>query len=191
MSEEPPPEVARSELLLRTPVFEVFRDTLRAAAGGEVARDVVRHPGAVALIAIDDDGRWLLVRQYRHPARKQLLEVPAGTLEPGETPETTAARELREETGFAAGSLVRVGGTWSVPGFCDEYMHYYLATSLRHDPLPQDDEEISALVTMTFDELLAAIDDGAVEDAKTLVAVTLWHRHEQRWQEAQRGASGP
>ena len=182
MSEQTPlPEVTDSELLLRAHVFEVVRSSVRFPDGREVERMVVRHPGAVALIAIDGEGRWLLVRQYRHPTGQELLEIPAGTLEPGEEPHATAARELREETGFAAASLERIGGAWTAPGFCDEYMHFYLATSLRPDPLPQDEDEgISAPVAMTFDELQAAIDDGAIEDGKTLAAVTLWRRYTER-----------
>ena len=175
------PAVTRSEVLLRAPVFEVVRDTLRFPDGHDAERVVVRHPGAVALVAVDGEGRWLLVRQYRHPATRALLEIPAGTLAPGETPEQTAARELREETGFAAGSLERLGGAWMTPGFCSEYIHFFLATSLRPDPLPQDDDEqLSAPVAMTLDQLLSAVDEGAVEDAKTMVAITLWERRRSR-----------
>ena len=176
----PLPEVTDSEVVLSARLFDIVRATIRFPDGRDVERMVVEHPGAVAMIAIDGSGRWLLVRQYRYPTRKELLEIPAGTLEPGEDPAETAARELREETGFAAGSLERIGGTWSAPGFCTEYMHFYLATSLRPDPLPQDDDEhISAPIAMTFDDVLAAIDDGAIEDAKTLVAVTLWERRRE------------
>ena len=175
------PEVVDSEVLLRGRVFDVVRATIRFPDGSEAEREIVRHPGAVALIAIDDAGRWLLVRQYRHPAGRQLLEIPAGTLEPGEEPRDTAARELREETGFAAGSLELIGESWMAPGFCTEFMRYYLATSLRPDPLPQDhDEHISEPVAMSFEDLLAAIDEGTIEDAKTLAAVTLWQRHRLR-----------
>ena len=175
------PTVTGSEVLLRSRVFDVVRDAVRFPDGHEAERVVVRHPGAVALVALDGEGRWLLVRQYRHPAGRALLEIPAGTLEPGETPRETAARELREETGFAAGSLERLGGTWMTPGFCSEYIHFFLATSLRLDPLPQDDDEqISAPVAMTIDQLLSAVDEGAVEDAKTVVAMTLWQCHRAR-----------
>lgn len=180
MSDEPSlPELIASEIVLRAHVFNVVRDTIRFSDGHEAERVVVEHPGAVAIVAIDDAGRWLLVRQYRHPARKELLEIPAGSREPDEAPAVTAARELREETGFAADSLERLGGVWSLPGFCSEYMHYYVATSLRRDPLPQDaDEYISTPVAMSFEQVLAAIDEGAIEDAKTIVAAMLWQRHQ-------------
>ena len=177
-SEPAPPEIISSELVLRSQLFDVVDDRLRLADGREIARISVEHPGAVAIVAIDDQGRWLLVEQYRHGARKRLLEVPAGGREQGESPEATAAREIREETGFAADSIVRLGGAWSAPGFLTEYMHYFLATGLRRDPLPQDDDEdISAPLRMSYEEVLAAIDDGTIEDAKTIVAAMLWQRH--------------
>jgi ADP-ribose pyrophosphatase len=171
------PEVIRSELIHRTPVFDVIGARLRFPDGREVDRAVVEHPGAVAIVALDAQGRWLLVTQYRHPARQRLLEIPAGTLEPGEAPDATAHRELREEIGCAAGALERLGGAWMAPGFTSEYIHYYLATDLRHDPLDGDeDEDLSEPIPMTLDELLGAIDRGEIEDAKTLVAVTLFQR---------------
>ncbi|MEX2373826.1 MAG: NUDIX hydrolase, partial [Dehalococcoidia bacterium] len=127
---------------------------------------------------IDEDGRWLLVRQYRHPTGATLLEVPAGTRNEGEPPEATAAREVREETGYAAGSLVRLGGTFTAPGFCSEYLDYYLATDLSHDPLPQDEDEyLSAPVRLTLEEVYAAVDAGEIQDAKTLSALLLFEGH--------------
>lgn len=168
------PEVVRSEVVHRGYPFDVTVDTLRVEGGREVVRSIARHPGAIALVAMDDDGRWLLVRQYRHPARKWLLEIPAGTLEVGEAPEVTAARELREETGFAAAHLERLGGTWMAPGFCTEYITYFLATGLRPDPLPHDDdEEFAPLEHLTRAELASAVARGEIEDAKTLVAMQL------------------
>ncbi|MDP6604891.1 MAG: NUDIX hydrolase [Dehalococcoidia bacterium] len=173
----PVPELVESVPRLSTHLFDVVTDTLRYPDGHAIERTVVEHPGAVAIVPVDQQGRWLLVRQYRHAARSVLLEVPAGTREAGEPPEVTAARELREETGFAADSVTALGGAWAAPGFANEYMHYFLATGLRHDPLPQDeDENIGDPVAMTFDEVLVAIDDGRIEDAKTIVAAMLWLR---------------
>ena len=175
------PEILSSELVLESRPFNVTHDTIRFPDGTEAGRAVVQHPGAVAIVALDEQGRLLLLRQYRHPARRELLEIPAGTREPGEAPEVTAARELREETGFAAAHLERIGGAWMAPGYCTEYIDYFLATALRSDPLPQDDDEhLSPPVAMTFDEVLAAVDGGEIEDAKTVVAVTLAMRRQQR-----------
>jgi ADP-ribose pyrophosphatase len=168
------PELVRSEMVHRGYPFDVTVDTLRVGDGSEVQRSIARHPGAVALVALDERGRWVLVRQYRHPAQRWLLEIPAGTLEAGESPEVTAARELREETGFAAARIERLGGTWMAPGFCTEYITYFLATGLTSDPLPQDaDESLSAPQFLSLDEVRAAVRAGEIEDAKTLVALQL------------------
>src|SRR5205814_4843468 len=111
----------------RSRVFDITETRVRFDDGVEVEHSVVRHPGAVAIVALDEQGRWLLVRQYRVPAERELLEIPAGTLEPGEEPLATAYRELREETGFAATTMEPLGRTFMAPGFCTEYIHYFLA----------------------------------------------------------------
>ncbi len=177
-SEPEIPEVASSELIFENKIIRLDRDMVRFQDGHEAERVVVRHPGAVALIVMEADGRWLLIRQYRHPAGQPLLEIPAGTREDGEPPEETAAREVREETGYAAGSIVRLGGAWMAPGFVSEYIDFYLATDLEESPLPQDDDEyISPPERMTEAEVEAAIASGAISDAKTMVALTLLRLH--------------
>jgi ADP-ribose pyrophosphatase len=164
-----------SEELARSSYLRITRDAVRFPDGTEASRTVVWHPGAVALVVQDDDGRWLLIEQYRHPAGRTLLEIPAGTREPGEPPEATAAREVREETGYAAERLEHLGGAWMAPGFTSEYIDFYLATGLRHDPLPQDhDEFIAPPRRLTVDEVRAAVAAGEVQDAKTMVALTLY-----------------
>ena len=178
MTEAPLPELIASEPLASAGYIRLVRDTVRFANGHEVVRAVVEHPGAVALVVLDEAGRWLLVRQYRHAARRNMLEIPAGTREAGEAPELTAAREVREETGFAAASIERIGGAFMAPGFCQEYITFYLATGLTADPLPQDhDEYIEAPEWLTLDEVYGAVDDGRIEDAKTMVALTLYARY--------------
>jgi ADP-ribose pyrophosphatase len=172
------PEVASSELIYQGRIIRLDRDMIRFADGHEAERVVVRHPGAVGLVVMDDDDRWLMIRQYRHPVGQPLLEIPAGTRETGEAPEVTAAREVREETGYAAGSLVHLGGAWMAPGFVGEFIDYYLATDLELSPLPQDDDEyISPPELMTEVEIDAAIVSGAITDAKTMVALTLLRLH--------------
>lgn len=170
----PLPTVLSAERVLSTQLIDVDRDRIRFPDGHEAERIVVRHPGAVAIVALDEEGRWLLVRQYRHPARRVLLEVPAGTLEPGEEPDRTAARELREETGFAAAELERIGGFYTAPGFCDEYIHLFLARGLTADPLPQDqDEYIEDPIALSPVAVARAAAAGEIEDAKTLSALAL------------------
>ncbi len=170
-------EVLSVERVLSARPIDVERARIRFPDGHEAERIVVRHPGAVAIVALDEQGRWLLVRQYRHPAGRVLLEVPAGTLEPGESPERTAARELREETGYAAAELERIGGFYTAPGFCDEYIHLFLARGLTADPLPQDhDEYIDGPIAMAPAEVARAAATGEIEDAKTLAALALMGR---------------
>ena len=170
-----PPEVLDTERVYEGRLFAVEHSTLRFPGGVESARAVVRHPGAVALVALLDDDLMLLVEQYRHPAGLRMLEVPAGTREPGEPPEVTARRELREETGYDAASIVRLGGAWMAPGFTDEYIDFYLATGLFPAALDSGDEEdLGAPIAVTFDELDVAIADGKIEDAKTVVALHLY-----------------
>lgn len=183
MSDQPEalPTLLRSEPLVSAGYLNITRDIIRFPNGHEADRAIVWHPGAVALVVEDADGRWLMVRQYRHATGRELLEIPAGTREAGEAPEVTAAREVREETGYAAGSIVRLGGAWMAPGFCSEYIHYFLATDLRADPLPQDhDEYIAEPVRMSLEEIEAAVDAGVIEDSKTLIALSLLRLHRAR-----------
>ncbi|MXZ47413.1 MAG: NUDIX hydrolase [Chloroflexi bacterium] len=174
-SEAELPEVLSSERVYEGHVFDIDHDAIRFPDGVEAMRATVRHPGAVALVVINGDGRWLLVEQYRHPAGRRLLEIPAGTREPGEAPDVTAHRELREETGYDADSLVRIGGAWMAPGFTSEYIDFYLATGLRESPLSTGDEEdLSAPIPYTREAIEAAVAAGEIEDAKTLVALQLY-----------------
>lgn len=173
---EPPPELVSSSVVFER-WLRVRTDTFRFASGVEHTIDVVDHPGGVTLVAFDRDGRLLLVRQYRHPAGRELLELPAGTLEPGEPPEVCAERELREETGYRPGRLKRLGGFFLAPGYDSEYQHVFLATELAQDAL-QGEEEDLALVALPLEEALRMIDDGGIEDAKTLGALLLYLRRQ-------------
>jgi ADP-ribose pyrophosphatase len=160
-------------------VFDVRTDQVESPDGKRMELDVVEHGGAVAMIPIDAQGRLILVEQYRHPASQTLLELPAGTLEPGEDPAETAARECREEIGMAPGKLVRLGGIFLAPGYSTEYLHLFLAYDLRPSPLEPDEDEDLTIITMEFDELLAAIDQERVQDAKTLAGILLWQRYQE------------
>jgi ADP-ribose pyrophosphatase len=154
--------------LLRVRVDEVALDD-----GRQTVREVVEHPGAVAILAWDGE-RLVLVRQWRHPAGAELLEVPAGTLDPGEEPMATAVRELAEETELGADRWERGPAFYTAPGFCTEFLTVYLATGLhpRTDGAHDDDEELER-VEMTLPEALAAVDDGTIRDAKSIAAI-LW-----------------
>jgi ADP-ribose pyrophosphatase len=148
-------------------------DTVRYPSGREATIDVVEHPGAVVLVPIDGQGRLLFVRQYRHATGRRLLELPAGTLEPGEDPEVCAQRELQEETGFRAARIERLGGFFTAPGYCDEYLHVFLASGLSESALDGDEEHIEP-VAVAIDDALRMVASGEIEDAKTIAALLMY-----------------
>jgi len=151
-------------------------DEIEVASGLNVRREVVGHPGAIVVLPVDAEGRVLWVKQYRYAAGRELLELPAGTLEKDETPEATARRELAEETGFAAATWRALGGFFSAPGFCTEYLHAYLATDLTPQQAHGDDDEDIEVVPLTLDESFARIEAGGIEDAKSLAVMLLYLR---------------
>jgi ADP-ribose pyrophosphatase len=157
-------------------VIDVRADTLRAASGTEYVFDVVGHPGAVVVLAVDR-GDLLFVRQHRYAVGAELLEVVAGTLEPGEDPETAANRELEEEAGYRAGRLTRLGAVYSAPGFCEELLQLYLAEDLRPSRRPQDEDEDCTLVRLTLDEALRLAATDRIRDSKTLATLLLYQEH--------------
>jgi ADP-ribose pyrophosphatase len=141
---------------------------------GENEREIVEHPGAVAIVAVDVDGSVMLVRQIREAARKQLLELPAGTLEEGESPLASARRELEEETGFTGGTWRELTAFYTTPGFCRERMHLFVAEGVEAgEASPEADEELE-LVRWRVDEIPDRL--GEIEDAKTLAGLLLYLR---------------
>lgn len=155
-------------------VVRVRVDTIRMPDGGVAQREVVEHADAVHILAMDARGHLLLVRQYRNPADKELLEVPAGGIRPGEAVEEAAQRELREETGYRAGSLERVTSVYSTPGFCTELNHLLFAWDLTYDPLPADSDESIRVVSVSPEEALRMVKAGEVGDAKSVTALLLY-----------------
>lgn len=151
----------------------VRRDRVELAEGRVMERETVEHPDAVVVVALDDARNVLLVRQYRAAPRQMLLELPAGTIERGEDPMTCAQRELREETGFAAGHFQPLGEFWTTPGFCTERMYAFLATKLRPDALPADDDEQIEVERMAVGEALEKARTGQLHDAKTIAALAM------------------
>ena len=141
---------------------------------GEHEREIVEHPGAVAIVAVDAEGYVALVRQLREPARKRLLELPAGTAEPGEEPLATARRELREECGLNGGEWRELVAFWTTPGFCRERMHVFAAEGVEQgEAAPAPDEELE-LVRWPVAEVGERL--GEIEDAKTLAGLLLYLR---------------
>jgi len=148
-------------------------DTVRRSDGRETTREIIEHAPVIAVLAIDDNDNLLLVKQYRTPAEKELLEIPAGGIEPGEEPVDAAIREMQEETGFKPGKLVRLGGFYSTPGFSNEYLHVFLATELAPGRLYAEDTDEIELVRIPLSEIKGLVLNGQIEDAKTLAALTL------------------
>ena len=166
------PQILASKELFRGRIFSVTVDAIRE---GEKTydREVVHHPGSAVIIPVFADGTIALVRQYRHPAVRYLLEVPAGTLDKGERPETGAARELKEELGLVAARLEKLSEFFVSPGFCEEKMWVYLATELTEGKQALEDDEILEVVRLPIAEALELITSGEIQDAKTIIGLML------------------
>jgi len=166
------PQILDSKEIFHGRVIDVTVDTIREAER-TYQREIVHHPGSAVIVPVFDDGSVALVRQYRHPAVRYLLEAPAGTLKRGEAPEEGAARELEEELGFTAGRLEKLSEFFVTPGFCEEKMWVFLATDLTETRQQLEDDEIIEIVRIPFSQALSMITSGEIEDAKTIIGVML------------------
>lgn len=156
-------------------VLSLHVDEVEEPGGVRATREVVRQRGSVATLAVSADDRVILVRQYRYAVDDALWELPAGRIDPGETPEQGARRELMEEVGLEAGVVEPLATFYTTPGFCDELMHVFRATELRQvPPRPEDDERIEPR-WFGLDEALAMIERGEIREGKTLVALLREH----------------
>jgi len=172
MSEIETPEFLDSKKIFSGRVFDVTVDTVREGDKTYV-REVVHHPGSAVILPLFADGTIALVRQYRHPAVKYLLELPAGTLEDQERPEEGAARELEEELGLVAGRMEKLCEFFVSPGFCEEKMWLYLATELTETSQRLEDDELIEVVCLPISRALQMITEGEIEDAKTIIGLML------------------
>ncbi len=166
------PKLVASNEIYQGRIFDVTVDTVSEGDKSYV-REVVHHPGSAVIIPAFEDGTVALVRQYRHPAVRYLLEAPAGTLERGERPVEGAARELEEELGVVARNLVKLSEFFVSPGFCEEKMWVYLATEMTETKQQLEDDEIVEVVRIPFSQALEMITDGEIEDAKTIIGLML------------------
>ena len=166
-------EVINRNTIYHGRAFNVRRDEVRMQNQNTVYLDIIEHIGAVTILPLDNDGRILFIRQYRHATGKELLELPAGTLDPAELPENCALREIREETGYAAGKLIKIGEFFLAPGYSTEYMHVYLASDLRPDPLPGDEDEFISLEPIPIRQAYDMALNGELQDGKSLAALLL------------------
>jgi ADP-ribose pyrophosphatase len=170
--QDQPTRTLSSEEIFKGRVVELSVDTVRE---GEKTyrREVVRHAGGACAVARFDDGTVALVRQYRHPAGRHVLELPAGKLEAGESPELCARRELEEEVGVVPGRVEPLADFYTTPGFCSERLWVFLATDLREAETRHEDDEIIEVVRVPLARALSMIRDGEIEDAKTIIGLLL------------------
>ena len=153
--------------------FSVRQDDIRLPNGETTRLDIVEHSGAVTVLPIDMEGMIWFVRQYRHAAGTEILEIPAGGLETGETPEMCAHREIQEEIGMGSKKLKKIGGLYLAPGYSTEFIHVYLATDLYPSSLPRDHDEFLNVEKISIPDAIRLAFNGQIQDAKTLATFYL------------------
>ena len=148
-------------------------DTVEMPSGRQTTREIAEYPNCVAVVAIDTDNSVVLVRQYRHPVGRELLEVPAGGVDEGEAPRDTALRELEEETGYRAGKTERIGGVYAAPGYSTEFMHLFLATELVPGESRVEEDEIIEVVPVPLKRIRGLIQSGEICDGKSVIGLLI------------------
>ncbi|MCI0706748.1 MAG: NUDIX hydrolase [Ignavibacteriae bacterium] len=169
-------KILKSERKHNGKIFNLIVDEIEYASGNRAVHEVAEHPGGAVAVPVMDDGTLLLVRQYRYPIQKYILELPAGKLSPGEDPQLCAARELEEETGYSAEKLTKLTGIYTTPGFCTELLHIYLAEGLKKSPAGQQLEEGEWSLTLErvpFAKAVAMIEKGEIVDGKSICGILL------------------
>ena len=160
-----------SQLIYEGRAVKLRVDIVETPDGRETTREIVEHSDCIAVIAIDADDNVLLVKQFRKPVEKELLEIPAGGIDPGEDPPQCVRREMREETGYLPQNLERLGGFYAAPGYCTEYLHLYLATDLTPSQLYAEDTESISLVRVSVSQIPGLINSGSICDAKSIAGL--------------------
>ena len=164
----------RSTLVYRGPVFTLYEDELELPGGRTCRKSRIEHRPTIGVVPVTGDGKILLIRQHRHAVGDSLIEIPAGTMDEGDaSPEACVQRELAEETGYRAAKLIRLFGGYLVPGYANEFMHFFLALDLYPSPLPPDEDEDIETMTCRLQDALAMIRDGRIVDSKTALALLL------------------
>ncbi len=173
-------ETLSSQLIYDGRAVKLRVDTVRMADGRETSREIVEHSDCVAIVAIDGNNNVLLVNQFRKPVERELLEIPAGGIEPGEDPVATVRRELQEETGYLPRKVERLGGFYSTPGYCTEYLYLYLATDLIPSQLRAEDTENIRLVRVPVSQISSLIASGSICDAKSIAGLFTFLEYQKR-----------
>jgi len=170
-------ELLDSKPIYHGKVFDVRIDLVKLPGNRETKFDIVSHAGAVTILPVDEEGNILFIRQYRHAAGEEILELPAGVIDNGETQDACALRELREETGMTAKNVILLGEFYLAPGYSTEYMYVYFAHGLSPAPLPQDEDEQINVERIPIEKAYRMASHGEIRDAKTLAAMLLAHSH--------------
>ncbi|OBZ08084.1 MULTISPECIES: NUDIX hydrolase [Bacillales] len=178
LEEQQPAALWREETIKTEPIFEgkmitLQVDTVALADGRTATREIVKHPGAAAVMALLD-GKLLVVEQFRKPLEKFQIEIPAGKLDPGEDPLTAAARELEEETGYRSDDLKLLSAFYTSPGFADEKLYIYFTDKVEQGVQNPDEDEDLKVEAITLEQAEAYIQEGRISDAKTILAVYAW-----------------
>ena len=168
-----------SQLIYDARALKLRVDTVQMASGRETTREIIEHGDAVAMVAVDSNDNVLMVKQFRRAVEKELLEIPAGVIDPGEDPVTAVRRELREETGYLPKKVEKIGGFYPTPGYCTEYLHLYLATDLVLSPFPADDTENIRLVRVPVSQVSSLITSGSICDAKSIIGLLIFLGYER------------
>jgi ADP-ribose pyrophosphatase len=154
--------------------FRVRQDTVTQPDGAVKTHDIVEYPDAIAVVAIDENDNIVLERQYRHAAGRELIELPAGGIDPGETPEEAVLREMREETGYLPRKVERLTSFYSAPGYSTEVLHLFLATDLVEDRLTAEDSDEITLVRVSREKALEMIRNGTIRDGKSIAGLLFY-----------------
>ncbi|MFT8312000.1 MAG: NUDIX hydrolase [Sporolactobacillus sp.] len=166
-----------SKEIFKGRIVHLFVDQVELPNGETSTREVVKHPGAVAVIAVNKEGKLLLVRQYRYPLNGIIYEIPAGKLEPDENPDDSALRELEEETGYRCKKMEKIASFYSSPGFSDELLHVYFTDSLIEGKQHLDQDEFLEVCAVNLDEAVQMVKDHRIYDAKSVYAVQYMQLH--------------
>ncbi len=176
MAEE---ETVSSQLVYQGRAVRLRIEKVRISSGRETTREIVEHDNCVAVVAVDADGKLLLVKQFRKAVGKELLEIPAGGIDSGESPEEAVSREMREETGYLPRKVERLGGFYSAPGYATEYLYLYLATALVPSQLFAEDTEGISLVRISSEQIPDLISSGSICDAKSIAGLLVYLDYEK------------
>lgn len=166
--------------IYRGKIVHLFVESAALPNGKTFDLEVVRHPGASAVVPLKEDGKVVLIYQYRHAAGGFIYEVPAGKLSPGEAPESCAEREVEEEVGYKVGKLEKLTTIFTAPGFCDEQIHLFLGTELVFSGQQLGEDEVLQVIEMPFGEAMNRIEDQTIRDAKSIVALELAYRRAKK-----------